>query len=97
MLIALYKIDTYNETRYYYIHNYQGHLFSPFTFTAIWGKSQKKGREKSFVFDSEEEMKDKLSELIFAKLKAGYKLLYSYPQENQYQDIYSHLNKRLVS
>jgi predicted DNA-binding WGR domain protein len=97
MMIALYKINTYNETHYYYIHDYQGHLFSPFTFTAIWGHSQTKGREKSFTFESEQEMKDKISELIFKRLKEGYKLLYSYPQENQYQNIISSPGKQLVS
>ncbi|MBN2535097.1 MAG: WGR domain-containing protein [Spirochaetales bacterium] len=86
-----------NEMDYYYIHNYQGHLFSPYTFTAIWGKNQGMGREKSFSFDSEDEMHEKIHELFKNKLKHGYKLLYSYPQHSEYEEMVTDINNRLVS
>ena len=97
MLIALYKMNKSNEMSYYYIHNYQGHLFSPHTFTAIWGKNQGKGREKSFTFDSEQEMHDKINELFINKLRDGFKLLYTSPSQNQYEDIFTGLKEQLVS
>ena len=97
MLIALYKLNESDEMNYYYIHNYQGHLFSPHTFTAIWGKNQGRGREKSFTFDSDVEMHEKIYELFSKKLKQGFKLLYSYPPQNEYQDILVDLKEQFVS
>lgn len=86
-----------DETRYYYIHNYQGHLFSPYTITVIWGKNQSQGKEKSFSFESAGEMNEKINELSSQKLKQGYKLLYTYPPGNKYQHIFSDLQAQLVS
>jgi predicted DNA-binding WGR domain protein len=97
MLIALYKMNKSDEMDYYYIHNYQGHLFSPYTFTAIWGKNQGKGREKSFSFDSEDDMHEKINELFLRKLKQGFKLLYSYPPRGEYQELFSSISSQLVS
>ncbi|MBN2444471.1 MAG: WGR domain-containing protein [Spirochaetales bacterium] len=97
MLVALYKINEYNEMNYYYIHNYQGHLFSPHTFTVIWGKNRKKGREKSFTFDSAKVMQKKMRSLFQKKIEEGYKLLYSYPQKNQYNEMFTGIKKQLVS
>jgi predicted DNA-binding WGR domain protein len=97
MLIALYRMNKSNEMDYYYIHNYQGHLFSPHTFTAIWGKNQGRGREKSFTFDSEVDMTTKINDLFRQKLRQGFKLLYTSPRENEYQELFTKINKRLVS
>lgn len=97
MLLALYKMNKSKEMDYYYIHNYQDHLFSPHTFTAIWGKNQGRGREKSFTFDSEDEMHEKINDLFYKKVKQGFKLLYSYPPQNEYQEIYTSINNQLVS
>jgi predicted DNA-binding WGR domain protein len=88
MVIALYKTDEAIGISYYYIHTYQGHLFSRFSFTAVWGKNLNKGKEMNFSFDTKNEMENRLQELLRSKLDAGFKLLYSYPHTNQYENIF---------
>jgi predicted DNA-binding WGR domain protein len=96
VIIALYKV-TNDEISYYYIHDYQGHLFSPYTFTAIWGRNLSMGHEKSFTFTSQNEMDSKINDLFKTKLKQGFKLLYTYPPHNDYQDMFVHLAEKQVS
>ncbi|MBN1698472.1 MAG: WGR domain-containing protein [Spirochaetales bacterium] len=97
MIIALYKITSHDEISYYYIHDYQGHLFSPYTFTAIWGKNLSMGKEKSFSFSTQSDMDKRIHELFKTKLKQGFKLLYTYPPRNDYQDMFIHLAEKQVS
>jgi hypothetical protein len=82
MIIALYKLKQSGEMSYYYLHDYQGHLFSPYTLTSISGKNFSIGREKTFTFNTQSEMDGKVRELFKQKLLSGYKLLYTYPPAN---------------
>ena len=97
MLIALYRVNKSGHMDYYYIHDYQGHLFAPYTFTAIWGKNLNTGKEKSFTFTTRLEMDEKLRELFIKRVKAGYKMLYSYPPTNNYLDIFDMAKQKEVS
>ncbi len=88
MTITFYKQST-KFTRYYTIHDRQGHLFSPYTFTAVWGTVLQSGREKVFVFDSRFEMDKKIRFLIKKRSKSGYKVLYSFSRGNEYTEIFN--------
>lgn len=94
MMIALYRITKTGQMDYYYIHDYQGNLFSPYTFTVIWGKDLNTGKERSFTFSTRIEMDEKLRELFNKRVKDGYKLLYSYPQKNNYFHIFENVNRK---
>ena len=72
---------------YYYMHDYQGHLFSPYTLTVLFGKNFSMGKEKSFTFNTQTEMDAKVRELFKEKLLSGYKLLYTYPPVTHLQDL----------
>jgi len=78
MMITFFKIDARGLIHYYSISNRQGHLFSPYTFTASWGVALSAGREKQFVFDSQDELDRKLRDLIASRIRHGYRVLYSY-------------------
>jgi len=94
MMIALYRTAKTGNQEYYYIHDYQGHLFSPHTFTVIWGKDLGVGKERSFTFTNRADMDKKLRELFRSRINIGYKLLYSYPQENSYNEIYTNIARK---
>ena len=88
-MIALYRVNgNSDDLDYYYIHTYQGNLFSRYTFTTIWGKNVSKGREVSWAFSSREEMDNKMAELFRQKCREDYKLLYSYPAQNGYISLF---------
>lgn len=88
MMIAFYKKNNKEELQYYYIHDYQGTLFSKNCITVIWGKGIKPGRKKEYVFDNDNELDKKVREILKLRVKEGYKLLYSYPQINNYKKIF---------
>ncbi|MBN1412448.1 MAG: WGR domain-containing protein [Spirochaetales bacterium] len=97
MMIALYRIDTKGRGQYYYLHDYQGNLFSPYSFTTVWGKEMAKGREKLYTFQTRFEMDAKLKDLFGVKVAEGYKVLYAYPHQNFYQHLFSHLSREQAS
>jgi hypothetical protein len=94
MIIALYKLKESGEMGYYYLHDYQGHLFSPYTLTSIWGKNFSMGKEKSFTFNTQSEMDAKVRELFKEKLLAGFKLLYTYPPSSALSEIANTLKEK---
>ena len=87
MTITFYKQSAVS-TRYYTIHDRQGHLFSPYTFTSVWGTVLHSGREKVFVFNSRKEMDKKLRFLIKKRIESGYKVLYSFSRGSTYTEIF---------
>ena len=88
MTITFFKQSS-NSTRYYTIHNRQGNLFSPYTFTAVWGNMLQSGREKVFAFDTRYEMDKKLRFLIKKRIESGYKVLYSFSRGGEYAEIFN--------
>lgn len=87
MTITFYRQLTVS-TRYYTIHDRQGHLFSPYTFTSIWGTVLQSGRERVFAFNSRKEMDKKLRFLIKKRIESGYKVLYSFSRGSTYTEIF---------
>lgn len=87
MMIALYKTNKKGQMNYYYIHDYQGNLFAPYSFTAIWGRNMNSGKEKVFTFETRAAMDAKLKEIFKRRMRDSYKTLYTYPPNNNYQDI----------
>ncbi len=87
MTITFYKQSAVS-TRYYTMHDRQGHLFSPYTFTSVWGTVLQSGREKVFVFNSRKEMDKKLRFLIKKRIESGYKVLYSFSRGSTYTEIF---------
>jgi hypothetical protein len=95
-MLAFYKASTKQKTQYYYIHDYQASLFSPHCLTIIWGKDLQQGRKKEFIFETRAEMDRKIREIVKKRVLENYKLLYSYPQKNDFKklfDSYSRQNK----
>ena len=90
MTITFFKQSS-APTRYYTLHDRQGHLFSPYTFTSVWGTVLQSGREKVFVFNSRQEMDKKLRFLIKKRSKSGYKVLYSFSRGSMYTEIFESL------
>lgn len=93
MTITFYKKST-TITRYYTMHDRQGHLFSPYTFTAVWGTVLQSGREKVFTFDSRQEMEKKLRFLIKKRISSGYKVLYSFSRNDAYTEIFNSIRNQ---
>ena len=87
MTITFYKQSS-SSTRYYTMHDRQGNLFSPYTFTSVWGTVLQSGREKVFTFDSRQEMDKKLCFLIKKRIESGYKVLYSFSRGSVYTKIF---------
>ena len=91
MVLAFYKKTDDDELLYYYIHDYQGTLFSRYCITAIWGKGVKPGKKKDFIFEDTDEMDNKVREILNKRVKEGYKLLYSYPHINDYKKLFENM------
>ena len=79
--------------RYYTIHDRQGNLFTPYTFTSVWGIFLKSGREKTFAFKSQIEMERKLRFLINKRIESGYKVLYSFSRCREYTEIFNSIRE----
>jgi predicted DNA-binding WGR domain protein len=88
MMLAFYKKSNKGELFYYYIHDYQGTLFSKSCITVIWGEGIKPGRKKEYSFDNDEDLDKKVREILKLRVKEGYKLLYSYPHINDYKKLF---------
>ena len=88
MMLAFYKRMEADELRYYYVHDYQGGLFSPFALTIIWGREHERGRRKEYGFENRRAMERKIREILKTRAREGYKLLYSYPVVNTYHLLY---------
>ncbi len=97
MMITLYKTDQHDRIHYYSINDRQGHLFSPYSFTVNWGPAMTAGREKVHVFESRRAMDRKLQELIQSRVDAGYRVLYSYFRNHEYEHLRPALCRASVS
>ena len=88
MMLAFYKKTDKNKLLYYYLHDYQGMLFSKYCITAVWGEGVKPGRKKEFIFENSDELDIKVRDILKIRVKESYKLLYSYPHVNNYKKIF---------
>lgn len=93
MTITFYR-QTAKSSLYYTMHDRQGNLFSPYTFTSVWGTVLKSGREKVFTFDSRAEMEKKLRFLLKKRIASGYKVLYSYSRNAAYTEMFNTLGNQ---
>jgi predicted DNA-binding WGR domain protein len=89
MLITFYRSDSVDEPHFYSIHDRQPSLFGEYAFTVIWGRALRRGREKVYTFTSQEELDEKLRELVGIRIREGYRVLYSYFRKNEYKQIRS--------
>lgn len=90
MTITFYK-KTKTGSRYYTMHDRQGNLFTPYTFTSVWGNVIESGRQRVFTFNSRDEMNRKLRFLMGKRIKSGYKVLYSFSRNNTYTEIFNYI------
>jgi predicted DNA-binding WGR domain protein len=97
MMVTLYKPDKTGRMRYYSISNRQGNLFSPFTFTVTWGVALSAGRERQYVFESQQDLDQKLRELVNSRLKAGYKVLYTFFRKEERERLRPLIQRTRVS
>ncbi|MCD6123144.1 MAG: hypothetical protein J7K04_15005 [Spirochaetales bacterium] len=97
MFIALGRMDKNGDFHYYYIHDYQGNLFSKIGVTAIWGINSSKGRQKSYTFENYNEMMKKISGILEKRIKSGYKMFYCYPKNSKLSSMIEKFEKRAVS
>ena len=88
MIITFYKTDTKGRPWYYSVHDRQGHLFSEYSFTVVWGKNLNQGREKTLVFATRREMDIKIQSLLAQKIRQGYKVLYSFSRNQEYRILF---------
>ena len=88
MTITFFK-QTSTSSRYYTMHDRQGNLFSPYTFTSVWGTVLQSGREKVFTFESHREMEKKLRFLMKKRISSGYKVLYSFSRNAEFTEIFN--------
>jgi hypothetical protein len=87
-MLAFYKKSDSGDLLYYYIHDYQGTLFSKSCITVIWGEGIKPGRKKEFSFENDDDFDKKVREILKKRVKENYKLLYSYPHINDYKKLF---------
>jgi hypothetical protein len=88
MLLALYREDKDQQLFYYYMHDYQGSLFTKYSFTAQWGREFDRGRKKDYYFASRREKDRKLRQILRRRALQGYRLFYSYPSMNSYKILF---------
>ena len=87
MMITLYRTDSTGVSHYYTLHDRQGHLFSEYSFSVSWGRNMAASRDKVYEFENQTDMDKKIRMLLTGKLKAGYKVLYSYLRPEEMKDI----------
>lgn len=97
MLITFYRTDSESEIYYYAVHDRQGHLFSPYSFTVTWGPELTVGREKVYTFATRGEMNAKLREIIDQRLRDGYRVLYSYFRGGEYKKLRTRIRRASAS
>lgn len=95
MTITFYKNSSEGETRYYTIHDRQGSLFNLYCVTALWGGSTQSGRERVYSFSTEEERDRKVKEICRNKIRAGYKVLYSFSRKPAYMEMFRKLSSKI--
>ncbi len=81
MIITFFKPGADGAIRYYTIHDRQPLLTAKYSLTVAWRTGEGREREKVYGFDTLAEMDKKIRQLFGRRLKAGYKLLYSFMRE----------------
>jgi len=81
MIITLFKTSKNGALQYYTLHNRQALLTEPFALTVAWRTGEGKERDKIYGFETLAEMDRKIRSIFGKKIKAGYKLLYSFMRE----------------
>jgi len=97
MMITLFRRGESGETHYYMLNDRQGNLFTGFSFTLSWGKSLSSGRGKHYSFQTRHEMDEKIRELVSAKFKTGYRVLYSYLKPKELESFRTEMAKYSIS
>jgi hypothetical protein len=81
MIITLFKTAANGSILYYTLHDRQALLTAPYALTVAWRSGNGREREKIYGFETLGEMDRKLRSMFGLKIKAGYKLLYSFMRE----------------
>jgi hypothetical protein len=82
MMITLFRKGPGGSLQYYTIHDQQPDLSARFSLSTVWRTGSGKGREKHYVFETLSDMDHKIRELFGRRLRAGYRLLYSFSRKN---------------
>ena len=96
-MITLYKTDQHDRIHYYSINDRQGHLFSPYNFTVNWGPRDDRRARKGSRVRVAQGHGPKLQELIQSRIDAGYRVLYSYFRNHEYEHLRPALRRASVS
>jgi predicted DNA-binding WGR domain protein len=96
MMITFYKASSRGHF-YYSVHDRQGNLFTPYSFTVVWGRGSSSGTEKVYSFASQEAMDKRLQALVRQKVDQGYTLLYSYIREDHHRNLARTLRRMKAS
>lgn len=83
MLITLYKLIDENAVYIYTIHDRDRLLDYPYSVTTNWRKNAGKGRERTKGFTTEHEKNHYIQKVFNEKIKAGYKILYSFEKKHE--------------
>jgi hypothetical protein len=81
MIITLFKTAANGKILYYTLHDRQPLLTAPYALTVAWRSGEGQEREKIYAFETIAEMDKKIRELFGRRIKAGYKLLYSFMRD----------------
>ena len=87
MMITLYRTDSLGASHYYTLHDRQGHLFSEYSFTTVWGRNLSASREKVYQFKSRAAMDARIRKILREKIAGGYRVLYSYLRSGEMRDV----------
>jgi hypothetical protein len=81
MILTFFRPGDDGAIRYYTIHDRQPLLTAKFALTVAWRTGDGREREKIYGFDTLAAMDKKIRELFGRRVRAGYKLLYSFMRE----------------
>lgn len=81
MIITLYRPGEDGLNRYYSLHDRQPLLTARYALTVAWRTGHGKEREKIYGFDTLAEMDRKIRQLFGRRIRAGYRLLYSFARD----------------
>lgn len=95
MTITFYKTAADGSTRYYTVHDRQGHLFSLHSLTVLWGTEPNRGREKMYSFNSPAEKDRKIKEICRNKARSGYRVLYSFSRKTSHKEIFKKIADKI--
>ncbi|HAW86943.1 MAG: hypothetical protein A2087_06565 [Spirochaetes bacterium GWD1_61_31] len=81
MIITLIKVKDDGTILYYTLHDRQPLLMARYALSVAWRSGEGQGREKIYGFETVAEMDRKIRSLFSRRIRAGYKLLYSFMRE----------------